>query len=357
MKTKIKILIITGFWSLLICLNLFKADADYSFSERRKLAAMPDFNISNIMSTKFMNDFETYALDQFYLRDSFRQIKTLFSMEILQQNDYHDVYVNNGFASKIEYPLSEYSLNYVTTLFNNIKDLYLQDNNIYLSIIPDKHYYSDGYYPSIDYDYFVEYINNNLDFKYIDIFDNLSLTDYYHSDPHWNQTCIQDVASEILLAMNKEMEGNFKVEHALSDFNGLYQSQLGLTLNKESISYLTNDIIENALVTDLITGEVLPVYNYVKLDAVDPYDFFLSGAMPLLEITNEDCDNDDELIIFRDSYGSSITPLLIPNYKKITMIDVRYINSDFLGDYIDFKDKEVLFLYSTTVLNNSSTLR
>ena len=53
-------------------------------------------------------------------------------------------------------------------------------------------------------------------------------------------------------------------------------------------------------------------------------------------------------------------PLLIENYSKITMIDLRYISSDLLGqvDIIDFNEnQDVLFLYSTPVINSSLTLK
>ena len=61
--------------------------------------------------------------------------------------------------------------------------------------------------------------------------------------------------------------------------------------------------------------------------------------------------------MFRDSFGSSITPLLIEGYSSITLVDIRYLASNRLGKYVDFTDCDVLFLYSTGVLNNSSTLK
>ena len=84
---------------------------------------------------------------------------------------------------------------------------------------------------------------------------------------------------------------------------------------------------------------------------------FLNGSTPLLTITNNECENDLELIIFRDSFGSSISPLLISSYKKITLVDLRYINYSLLKDYIEINNQDVLFLYSTLTINNSSTLK
>lgn len=60
-----------------------------------------------------------------------------------------------------------------------------------------------------------------------------------------------------------------------------------------------------------------------------------------------------ELLLFRDSFGSSIAPLLLENYSKITLIDLRYISQEVLENYIEFNEQDVLFLYSTLVLNQN----
>ena len=49
--------------------------------------------------------------------------------------------------------------------------------------------------------------------------------------------------------------------------------------------------------------------------------------------------------------------MLAEGYKTVTLIDIRYIQSDFLGNFVDFMDKDVLFLYSAVVLTNSETLK
>ena len=64
-----------------------------------------------------------------------------------------------------------------------------------------------------------------------------------------------------------------------------------------------------------------------------------------------------ELIVFRDSYGSSLVPLLIEGYKKITVVDIRYVSSRILNNYIKFKDQDVLFMYSILTINNSFSIR
>ena len=79
--------------------------------------------------------------------------------------------------------------------------------------------------------------------------------------------------------------------------------------------------------------------------------------LPLLTIYNDKNTSGKELIIFRDSYGSSLAPLLLSSYSKITLVDTRYISPTILGNYINFDNKDVLFIYSISIINNSYSLK
>ena len=94
-----------------------------------------------------------------------------------------------------------------------------------------------------------------------------------------------------------------------------------------------------------------------KLDSRDLYDVYLSGAKALLTIENPNAGTGRELVIFRDSFGSSIAPLLLTDYAKVTLVDIRYVQPELLEQYLDFHGQDVLFLYSTLVLNSSAALK
>ena len=93
------------------------------------------------------------------------------------------------------------------------------------------------------------------------------------------------------------------------------------------------------------------------LGSKDLYDVFLSGAKSLLTIENPNAATDRELIVFRDSFGSSMVPLLARDYAKVTLVDIRYMSPTILGNFVEFGGQDVLFLYSTLVLNNSETIK
>ena len=61
--------------------------------------------------------------------------------------------------------------------------------------------------------------------------------------------------------------------------------------------------------------------------------------------------------MFRDSFGSSMVPLLVADYERVWVLDTRYVNPAMLSQFVDFADQDVLFLYSVLILNSSGALR
>ena len=92
-------------------------------------------------------------------------------------------------------------------------------------------------------------------------------------------------------------------------------------------------------------------------DSLDRYDIFLSGPCSLMDINNPEGEKGKQLIIFRDSYGSSLAPLLMSDYEKIVLIDTRYIAPELIKDYVKFEGSDVLIIYSTLLVNSSSTIK
>ena len=148
-------------------------------------------------------------------------------------------------------------------------------------------------------------------------------------------------------------------ENKLEGFKGVYYGQSALEPDPDTLVYLTNDVINSCTVFDYLENSTGSVYNFDKFGGNDGYDFFLSGTRPLLRIDNPMAKTDDTLVIFRDSYGSSISPLIAEAYKTVYVIDIRYITDANLSMYktlklIDFEGADVLFLYSSLILNQKA---
>lgn len=359
MKENNKNIIITIVFSLFIfslfIINIVKKDTLISKSERRKLAQFPEFSSKSIFDGTFFHKFDNYTTDQFFQRDKFRLLKV--NIELKTKHNYNDLYVYNNYIIKQTYPLSETSISRLTKKINYLKENYLKNNEIYFSIIPDKNYYVSNGNLKLDYSKMEEMLKTNLSYaNYINIFNTLSIENYYKTDTHWKQETLIDVANKFAHEMNFNISNSYQ-KKKITKFLGVYAGQLPIKNNYEDINILINDSINNSKVYNYETKKITQVYDLTKINSIDKYDIYLSGATPLITITNELSDNTKELIVFRDSYGSSLIPLFISGYKKITMIDTRYISPKILNRYIEFNNQDVLFLYSALLINDSSSLK
>lgn len=354
MKNKVLVIsflsIIYGFFLL----NIFISDLDISKSERRKLQEFPTVSINNILNKNFMNEFDDYSVDQFIFRDLFRNIKASYSFNVLGMLD------NNGYFEKDSvlynnlYPLNKKSIDSFIKKIKILNDNFDLSNNVYISVIPDKNYYlDDSKYLRIDYNYLYNRIKT-IPYKFIDLRNVLSIKDYYRTDTHWRQERLENVVFTINKSMGNDTTFNYK-ENKYSPFYGVYYGQAAINIEPDELIYLTNDDLDKVIVDDLEGNNKL--YDIDALEGMDSYDVFVGGATPFVKIINPNSNTDKELILFRDSFGSSIAPLLVENYKSITLVDMRYMNMSLLKEKVEFKNKDILILYSTLIVNDSSTLK
>lgn len=338
-------------------------EGDYSDSERRELAKFPEVSAATIESGEWQKGFEEYSTDRFPARDILRGVKAAFVKNVLFKSDNNSIFTAGGHLSKIDSAENEDMMNHASERFAFIHDKFLQNNRVFLTIVPDKNFVlaKNNGYPSLDYESFIGKMREKLPFmEYIDVTDLLTADDYYRTDTHWRQEKITDISDRILNSMGKGINGGSYQENSSPyPFYGVYSGQYALPVGPDELKYLTNDTIDNATVTYYPNGlpEKGEMYNMEKASGRDPYEMFLSGTMPLITIEKQGGNPDNHLILFRDSFGSSIAPLFLEGYDKITIIDTRYMASEMLGNLVDFEGADVLFLYSTTLLNNSLAIR
>lgn len=356
--------LVIALWSILTLALWFGPRKDISTAERRPLQQMPEISINSVFGGNFMDKFEDFTLDQFPLRDRFRTLKSLFSYHIFQQKDNNGIYIEDGYAAKLEFPLNETSVSYALKKMQFIYEEYLKEtqSNIYMTVIPDKGYYLAGEngYPVMDYEKLMDKIYGGMSWaQRIDITGALSISDYYRTDTHWRQERLLGVAQTICKAMGAEepRDEDYAVKFVEQPFYGVYYGQAALPMEPEKLYIMDSPLLEACRVYNYETGKYGQVYDFEKVSGSDPYDVYLSGAQALLTIENPDAASERELIIFRDSFGSSLAPLLMKEYKTVTLIDIRYVSSSLLEEYISFYGQDILFAYSTLILNSSSSLK
>ncbi|GFI22094.1 hypothetical protein IMSAGC011_00867 [Lachnospiraceae bacterium] len=365
-----------------------------SSAERRRLAEKPELTTKNLIDKSFMDDTEKYLLDHFPFRDKLRRIKAYFAYDVLQQKENNDIYVVNGHAAKLEYPLNEASIKRLAVKMKGLRQQYFPEQTAWYAIVPDKNYFlaEQNGFPSIDYERMGTLLSQELrvdnapdtTFRFMDIVSGLTIEDYYRTDTHWRQECILDVARCVgdMLGVGEALsfsdsQSTF-IENEIKNFYGVYYGQAALPMEPDTIVYLTSEVTDAARVWSLEenmqSGKntktvLLPdeegavwksVYQTEKLadsKSLDKYDVFVGGASSLQIIRSPKAATQKRLILFRDSYTSSLAPLLLEAYKEIVLIDLRYIDSMRIGTYVDFAEADILFLYNTSIINHSEMLK
>lgn len=333
-----------------------------SDTERRPLAQFPTLSADTLLDGSFMSDFETYTLDQFPFRDPFRSLKSLVHYYGLGQKDNNGIYLSGGYAAALEYPLSTASVDNALEKFSRIYEKYLQGSKVYLAVAPDKSYYlaTQNGYPAMDYTALFQQLRQGMPWaEYVDLTDTLGIDAYYRTDTHWRQEKLLPAAQVLSQAMGLTIPkaADFTVTQVEQPFYGVYYGQAALPMPADTIYLLESSLLSDCRVYNHEKGTWGPVYDLVRLTGKDPYEVFLSGPQSLLTIENPNAGTNRELIVFRDSFGSSLVPLLVQDYETVTLVDIRYLSSALLDRFVDFHGQDVLFLYSTLVLNNSAALK
>lgn len=367
MKTK-QILICAVFALVLVGLSawlLFKPAETVSSAERRTLAQfMPYDDWRPAAGTEktlanYFSYLETVCLDQFPERQRFRELRAFAKTGVFFQRDAGGYYLANGSIGKIDTELSESALtDALETITKLDRDLFSAARRYY-AVVPDKGYYltqANGY-PAIDYDRLFSMVDGALGetAEKIDLTGLLHAEDYYRTDPHWKQEDILSVADAILAAMDASPLASQTrwSEQRFTPFYGASIGHAALHAKQDEIVCLSAENFSGVTVYNYETGKTESVYDAENFKNVDPYDVYLGGARAMLRIDHPAQTNGRRLIVLRDSFGSSLAPLLIPAYSEITLVDIRYVSPRQLPMLLSAdSETDVLYLYSTGVLNS-----
>lgn len=342
--------------------SALKPPQSISLSERRPLNQAPSLSIETLFSGQFMDKMEPYLQDQFPLREPFRRLKSLITFNLLKQKDHYGIYVHDGVAAKLETPMAPNRIPYLAGTFQGLINHELKDSQgrIWFALIPDKSQYlaPAAGLPTANHEDILEQLQQELDHvNILDLKPQLSLKDFYRTDLHWRQEALLPLANYLAKEMDISFNSNYQSQTLDNPFYGVYQSQAALSLPADTVHYLTNEKLAAIKVFDFETQKTTSIYDLEAGAGVDPYSLFLSGAKALLTLENPNSTTNRELIVFRDSFGSSLIPLLAQGYSKITLVDIRYIAPSRLKHLVSFQGQDILFLYSAQVLTDGSFLQ
>lgn len=360
------------FLTLLIILvvNIILPNRDFSEKENRVLSSPPDLNVSQIASGRFEKKYETYVNDQFLLRDLWVTVKA-GTDRILGKVEENGVYLGkDGYLmEKFQPPAQENT----DALAAAVSDFAARHSELkqYALIAPTSvNILSDklpAFAPGADQNTYLdelEKIFTDAGVSFIDVRDtflehkNEQL--YYHTDHHWTttgayfayQTAAQamelekDTFSYDILPVSKSFQGTLS---AKSGFRSGKKEELNVFLpyTKDAFFSVVNYVDEQK--------KTASFYDTSKLETRDKYALFFGGNHAQVKISTP-TENNDTLLILKDSYANCFVPFLAPHYRNIIMIDPRYYY-DSLEELIQVENvTEVLYLYNANTLAGDTSL-
>lgn len=268
-----------------------------------------------------------------------------------------------------EKELDEKSIDRAIGKFQKFTEDYCGEaQRVFLALIPSKNGYlnaENGHLNEAEFA-ILQSVYDKWGRNFIDLSVCLDLEDYYRTDPHWRQERLGAVLRELGAALefdtdtvlngDRVLSENWTEEVLTTDYIGVYGDEVD-GVPAEEMTVLHHPDMDSYIVRNGETGEEMPLYDTEKLSERDPYELFVGGPLSLVTIENPNAGNDRHLVVVRDSFGSALLPLLAQSYAKVTAVDIRYMMPNLVGNFVDFTDADVLFLYSSTVLNNSITLK
>jgi len=352
--------IFIGFIGTFFVLNFIIPEPAVLESERRIPAKFPEISINAITTGAFMSGFDDYAADRFVFRDFFRMIHATQILDIYRQTDKSGLYrcnaVGIGEFKRVDTAAFRQTAERINRAAALVADLNM---NVYYSIVPDKSVFAERYYPGFNLSIAEPILFDVLgEYNYIRVMDDLGADAFYKTDLHWDQSKISNVTKNILSGMGANpIPGNYPVV-TVGEWNGVYAGQLALPTAPDIMTYVDVPGLSVKYLNDrTLEFEEGPLYDMDRFNGVDPYDMFLRGPQPLIIIENPSVP-ERELYLFRDSFGSSLAPLMTEAYSKITVIDLRYINLQVLEMIFEFTPgSDVLFIFSSQIFNNPSIVQ
>lgn len=337
----------------------------FSAMENRYLNSWPVITISGIRSGNVQEQFVNTANDQFVFRDKWMKAATELQ-RLLGIHDLNGVYLGKDdfYFEKIldsDILVKHYKNNirYVDKVAKEIK------SQVSILLVPSAGYVMTDKMPShaVLYDAKRRYEEGKgllFDGNWIEIADQLkeeknSKQLYFRTDHHWTT--------------QGAYEGYCTYMESMGEIPHSYESFSPECVSKSFYGTLYSKAPTNVKPDTLIIPENIPscqvscdgkkregIYEWSKLKEKDKYAVYFGGNYGIVEIDNKESEIDKTLVMIKDSYANSMVPYLLPHYKRIVMLDLRYYNESVESLIEKENPDQLLILYEMSRFAKDSNL-
>lgn len=345
------------YMSIIFFLNMMNPDKIFSESENRKLEQAPKLSIDALIDKKFTTNFEKYTSDQFVIRDFWIGVKSDIE-RIIGKKENNGVYLaKDGFLIQtFNKPNNENVKEKIETVNSLAR---IPNVNKYFMLVPNAieilHDKLPSYGYSDDQTTYINAVKTSLDsnIEFIDVSGSLySKKDeyiFYKTDHHWTTKGAYYAYVELSknMGLTPHDKDYFNVQTITDNFYGSLYSKSGFrhikpdsielyvpkAAKEYQVEYYDNNISSNSL------------YDMDSLNKKDKYTAFFGGNHPLIKITTN-TNNENKLVVIKDSYANCFIPFLTEYYSEIYVVDPRYYNDDFNTLIESNKINNMLILYN-----------
>lgn len=346
--------------------SLLKKDIYFSETENRILAQKPELSLENIKSGKYEKEYEEYLTDQFLFRNQWIAYKTKLERILLKQeiNGVYfakdDYYIEKHEKEEFQNETAKKNLDIIKQFIGQYQNT-LGTNNIQVFIVPTASYILKEKLPLFAPDdgqkEFLEKIKKEIPQEnYISVEEILSEHKeeeiYYRTDHHW--TSLGAYYGYLAWAKERKIEAweeeKFNKKIVSDNFLGTIQSKVNIKVLPDNIVlYEPISSISYQMRINLEETTQNSIYNLEKLKTKDQYAVFLGGNFAVVEITSENT-NGENLLLIKDSFANAVTPFMINHFEKTYLLDFRYFNGSLKQFIAENEITEICILYSTANL-------
>jgi hypothetical protein len=322
-----------------------------------------------MVNGEFMTDVDTYINDQFILRDSWIAVQSTLEYGIGKRENNGVFIGDNALLSKIDLPDEKYVSQNISGIdyFASLTDI-----PVSVMIIPNsaeiQTYKLPRYAPVWSQKDEIEEIYGRIkasaNSTRVNCISAYEILDehkydyiYYRTDHHWT-TYGAYLAYTQYCAANGLDAAEYTADKISDSFNGTLYSN-------SRVRFVQSDSMEAFNCGFTAKCDVLEKIDTVKsydsmyfteyLGKKDKYAYFLGPNEPVVMIYGENKDA-PSLIMFKDSYSHCMAPMLLENYSRITLVDLRYIQSYF-NQYFNIYDyDQALFLCGIDTFVNQNDI-
>ncbi len=358
------------FFPLYSLFTLPTEERPFSENENRYLAAFPKISFSKIMDKSFMTGFESWSSDMFAGREIW--IQTMNGTEqLLGKKEINDVFISDNMLIQ---KWDGYNKNSVQKNLDAMNFFGREYSEIpmFIMLAPT----SQEIYPEyIPYSAITENQKSFIKYVYeeLTLFNSIDVTQtfqehkeryiFYRTDHHWTSlgAYLAYLSSATKMNFTPIDLSDFNIEHASNSFKGtLFSKTLNNKITPDTIDYYTLSAGDPVVSVEIQNGDKVNTYDtlYFReyLEVKDKYSSFMGSNSPIMNIHSELIGNTKKLLIFKDSYAHCLIPFYTKNYSEITVVDMRYINTDY-REFITVSDyDEVLFVYNVITFSEDTNL-